>query len=187
MFGRWFRRALPVEDRVWIDAAACARGLRAQVEQALRQRAAVLVLARSLTDREDLARGFAAHALRVSGDRFAADDLREHLRSPAALGVACVEDLRATPPTGGKRASPVEIHVRGRSSRRADDRDLIVLLGDWAPVRIVFHHALDDALLKPHAAALQPLLQKLGVKGRRAHRQPPPHPRDRTRTTGLTA
>lgn len=164
MFGRWFRRAVPVEDRVWIDAPARARGVRVQVEQALRQRTAVLVLTRPLTDREDLARDFAAHALRVGGDRFATDDLREHLRSPAALGVAAVEELRATPAATDKRAVPLEIHVLGRSPRRADDQGLIALLANWAPARIVFHHSLDDALLKPHAGALQPLLQKLGMR-----------------------
>ncbi|QNP41809.1 hypothetical protein [Lysobacter solisilvae (ex Woo and Kim 2020)] len=163
MFG-WFRRTTPVEDRVWIDAPACARGVRAQVDHALRQRAAVLLLTRSLTDREDLARDFAAHAPRIGGDRLAADDLREHLRTPAALGVAALADLRASPAAAAHRPVPLEIHVLGRSARRGDDRGLIAQLGRWAPVRIVFHHSLDDALLEPHAGALQPLLQKLGLR-----------------------
>lgn len=163
MFGRWFRRAVPVEDRVWLDAAACARGVRSQVDAALRQRAAILLLARSYTDREDLARELASHAPRVGSDRFAADDLLAHLRTPAALGLACVDDLRPTT-AGGQRPAPLEIHVLGRDPRRAADRTLIGLLGTWAPVRVVFHHALDDALLRTHAGALQPLLQKLGMR-----------------------
>jgi hypothetical protein len=163
MFGRWFRRAVPVEDRVWIDAAACARGVRAQVEQALRQRGSVLLLARSYTDREDLARELAAHAPRVGSDRFAADDLRTHLRTPGTLGVACVDDLRPTA-AGASRPESFEVHVRGRDPRRAADRALVELLAAWAPARIVFHHALDDALLRAHAASLQPLLHKLGMR-----------------------
>jgi hypothetical protein len=163
MFGRWFRRAVPVEDRVWIDAAACRRGVPAQVEQALRQRGAILLLARSYTDREDLAHELATRAPRVGSDRFAADDLRAHLRTPAALGLACVDDLRPTAASGPHPAL-LEIHVLGRDPRREGDRALLDLLGNWAPTRIVFHHSLDDALLRAHAASLQPLLQKLGMR-----------------------
>lgn len=165
MFGRWFRRSASidkrVEDRVWTDAAACDQGLRAQVAQALAGRNAVLVLTRSLVEREDLARDFSTHVLRVGSDRFAASDLQQHLRAPAALGLACTDDVRATAASTG-RSAPLQVHIRGRSPRRSEDRALLDLLVPWAPARVVFHHSLDDALLKPHAGALQPLLDKLG-------------------------
>lgn len=165
MFGRWFQRPPSlderVEDRVWTDAAACARGLRAQVEQTLAARNAVLVLTRSLIERENLARDFSHRVLRVGGDRFAAPDLQQHLRSPAALGLACVGDLRAVAATTGQTA-PLQVHVRGRSTSRSEDRALLDLLRPWAPARVVFHHAIDDALLQPHTGTLQPLLEKLG-------------------------
>lgn len=165
MFGRWFRRSASidkrVEDRVWTDAAACDRGLRAQVTQALAARHAVLVLTRSSTEREDLARDFSTHVLRVGSDRFAASDLQQHLRSPAALGLACADDLRPIAASTGQTA-PLQVHIRGRSPRRSEDRALLDLLAAWAPAHVVFHHSLDDALLKAHTGALQPLLEKLG-------------------------
>jgi len=164
MFGRWFRFASidkRVEDRVWTDAAACIQGVRAQVAQALAGRDAVLLLTRSLTEREDLARDLSPHALLVGGDRFAAPDLQQHLRAPAALGLACVADLRPTAATTGQTAA-LQVHIRGRGTRRSEDRALLDLLVPWAPARVVFHHSLDDALLRPHAGALQPLLEKLG-------------------------
>ncbi|GAB3358893.1 hypothetical protein [Lysobacter tyrosinilyticus] len=165
MFGRWFQRALSidkrVEDRVWTDAAACDRGLRAQVAQALSARNAVLVLTRSLTEREDLARDLSTRVLRVGGDRFAAADLQQHLRSPAALGLACIGDLRATAASTGQTA-PLQVHIRGRGTRRSEDRALLDLLAPWAPAQVVFHHAIDDPLLQSHTATLQPLLEKLG-------------------------
>jgi hypothetical protein len=165
MFDRWFRRGPPIEDRVWADATACAAGLRSQVAQALQQRAAVLLLVRTRTDRENLARELAAHAPLVGGDRFASDDLLRHLRTPGALGLACVDDLRDTAAAAAD-AKPVslQVHVAGRSARRSEDRQLTDRLGRWTPGLVVFHHALDDALLRPHAGALQPLLQKLGMR-----------------------
>jgi len=165
MFGRWFRRSASidqcVEDRVWTDATACTQGVRAQVAQALAGRDAVLLLTRSLTEREDLARELSNHAPLVGGDRFAAPDLQQHLRAPATLGLACVADLRATAASTGQTA-PLQVHVRGRSNRHSEDRALLDLLAPCAPARVVFHHSLDDALLRPHASTLQPLLEKLG-------------------------
>jgi hypothetical protein len=158
-----FRRSIPVEDRVWIDADARTRGLRAQVERSLQQRTAVLLLVRSQTDREDLARDLAAHAPRIGGDRFAAPDLQRHLRTPGALGVACADDLRPLAALPGTPPA-LDIHVLGRGARRSEDAALIALLAAWAPARIVFHPSLDDALLRPHAGRLQPLLEKLGLR-----------------------
>lgn len=162
---RWFRRAPSidgrVEDCVWADAPACALGVRAQVAHALQLHGAVLLLARSMTDREDLARDLAAHAPRIGSDRFAASDLQAHLRTPAALGLATVSDLRPVAAATGAQAA-LQIHVLGRSARRDEDRALLALLAPWTPARVVFHHSLDDALLRPHAGALQPLLEKLG-------------------------
>jgi preprotein translocase subunit SecA len=102
-----------------------------------------------------------SHVPRVGGDRFAAADLQQHLRSPAALGLACVGDLRATAATTGQTAR-LQVHIRGRSTRRSEDRALLDLLAPWAPTQVVFHHAIDDALLQPHTDTLQPLLEKLG-------------------------
>ena len=161
MFGRWFKRSLPIEDRVWIDAAARDRGLRAQVASALQQRASVLLLVRSITDREDLVRELAAHAPQVGGDRFAAGDLQARLRDPCVLGLATVDDLRATARVGGTRA-PLQVHVVARGARRGDDRRLLDLLAPWSPALVAFHSSLDDPLLREHTAVLQPLLEKLG-------------------------
>lgn len=166
LFDRWFRRSAPiarrVEDRVWADAPACARGVRAQVARALQTGDAVLLLARSMTDREDLARDLATHAPRIGGDRFVASDLQSHLRSRAAFGLALVSDLRPTARATGATTA-LQVHVLARGARGDEDRTLLALLAPWSPARVVFHHSLDDALLRSHAVALQPLLQKLGL------------------------
>ena len=158
-----FDRPAPVEDRLWIDSAARTRGIRAEVEAALHQRQAVLLLVRSLSDREDFARDLSGHSLQVGGDRFAATDLQRHLRTPAALGLAHVDDLRPIAAIPGN-CTVVELHVLGRSVRRSDDAALIQRLIAWSPARIVFHHSLDDTLFRTHAGRLQPLLQKLGLR-----------------------
>lgn len=162
MFGRWFQRAPPVEDRVWLDAAGRDRGLRAQVELALAA-APVLLLLRSRTDLADAARALAACSPVVADDRFAASDLQPQLTTPRALGLSTVDALRPLAAAGGRR-TPLQVHVVARAARRTDDRRLLELLGPWAPARVVFHHALDDALLRPHAGALQPLLARLGLR-----------------------
>ena len=161
LFERWFPRRAPVEDCVWTDAAACTAGVRTRIARELGADAAILVLARSTTDREDLARDLAAHAPQVGGDRFAAQELQPQLRAPRALALACVDDLRPSAAIAGS-AAPLQVHVLGRGARRQDDRALLALLANWRPERIVFHHSLDDALLRPHAASLLPLLEKLG-------------------------
>jgi hypothetical protein len=167
VFGRWFQRSLPVEDRVWTDAPARARGLRADVERALDDGAAALLLLRSLTDEADFARDLVARSPALGRDRFAADELQAALQRPGALGVCAVDALRPLAATRiaagpGKRA-PLQVHVLARDARRSADRQLLELLTPWAPARVVFHHSLDDALLRTHAAHLQPLLQKLGL------------------------
>lgn len=162
MLGRWFRRSPPIQDRVWIDAGARARGLRMQAAAALQEQVAVLVLSRSIIGREALARDLAAHAPWVGGDRFAVGDLPSQLRAPAALGLASIGDLRPTPRVTGPRA-PLQVHVEGRDARRADDRRLLHLLAPWAPALVVFHHSLDDPLLRSQAGVLQPLLARLGL------------------------
>ncbi|HEU0307541.1 MAG TPA: hypothetical protein VFR30_11280 [Lysobacter sp.] len=167
MFGRWFQRALPVEDRVWSDDEARARGLRADVERALDGGQAVLLLLRSLTDEADFAHALAARSPAQGRDRFAADDLHARLHRPGALGVCTVDALRplaATRSTGGRGTSTaLQVHVMARDGRRSADRKLLDLLTPWAPALVAFHHSLDDALLRPHAIPLQPLLQKLGL------------------------
>jgi hypothetical protein len=167
MFGRWFQRSLPVEDRVWTDAAACTRGLRADVERALDGGQAVLLLLRSLTHEADFARELAPRSPALGHDRFAADDLQAALQRPGTLGVCSVDALRPLSATrtsagSGKRAS-LQVHVLARDAQRSADRKLLKLLTPWAPARVVFHHSLDDALLRTHAAHLQPLLKKLGL------------------------
>ena len=56
--------------------------------------------------------------------------------------------------------------------RRSADRRLLDLLAPWSPARVVFHHSLDDALLRPHARQLQPLLEQLGWRGEEAIASP---------------
>ena len=160
MFGRWVRPALPVEDRVWLEQRACRAGLRTQVQRALAQDASVLLLSRSIVDQDALARDLADAAPRVGRDRFAAAELRASLRAPGALGLADVSDLRDL----SAHAAPLEIHVLGRSTVHAEGATLLERLRPWAAVCIAFHLALDDALLKPHAGTLQPLLQSLGLR-----------------------
>lgn len=167
MFGRWFQRSLPVEDRVWADDDARTRGLRTDVECALDTGHAVLLLLRSLTDETDFARELAVRSPALGPDRFAADDLHAQLHRPGALGVCTVDALRplaVTRSTAGRDApTALQVHVMARDGRRSADRTLLDLLTPWAPALVVFHHSLDDALLRPHAAPLQPLLQKLGL------------------------
>jgi hypothetical protein len=171
MFGRWFQRSLPVEDRVWTNVAARTRGLRADVERALDGGQAVLLLLRSLTDEADFARELAARSPVLGHDRFAADDLQAELHRPGALGVCTVDALRplaATRTTGHGRQAALQVHVLARDGRRSVDRRLLDLLTPWAPALVAFHHSLDDALLRTHAAHLQPLLQKFGLAAEEA-------------------
>jgi hypothetical protein len=167
MFGRWFQRSLPVEDRVWTDATARARGLRTDVERGLDDGQAVLLLLRSMTDEADFARELAERAPALGHDRFAADDLHTELHRPGALGVCTVDALRplAAPRTaaGHGNRTPLQVHVMARDARRSADRKLLDLLTPWAPALVAFHHSLDDALLRTHAVHLQPLLQKFGL------------------------
>jgi len=177
LFGRWFQHRPPVEDRVWADTGASAAGLRRQVVQALAAGSAVLLLVRTRTDRENLAHELAAHAPLVGGDRFATDDLRRHLRTPAALGVACVDDLRDTgATTASGNPAPLQVHVLGRGPRRGDDRRLADLLDPSLARRRPAAHPCRQAA----AAAAQARLA-----ARRGHHQPFPHARDRTRPTPL--
>ena len=159
MFGRWFRRGLSVADQVRLDAAACQRGLAADVAAVLAAGDAVLVLVRNAGDLSDGAAALAAHAPLVRDDAWAAGELLVHLATPGALGLSRVDALRAVPAASGPRA-PLQVHVRGRDPGRAGDARLLALLAPWAPARVVFHHALDDALLRPHAGQLGPLLER---------------------------
>jgi hypothetical protein len=165
IIGRWFQRALPVEDRVWSDDDARVRGLRADVERALDGGQAVLLLLRSLTDEADFAHALAARSPARGYDRFAADDLYARLHRPGALGVCTVDALRPVAATRSTTGAPtaLQVHALARDGRRSADRKLLDLLTPWAPALVAFHHSLDDALLRPHAVPLQPLLQKLGL------------------------
>lgn len=162
MFAGWFSPTLPTEDRVWLDAAACTRGFQRDATQALQDGHAVLLLLRGATELADTARALARHAPKVCDDRYASADLQPHLGSAGALGLSLVEALRPIPPVD-VRATPLQVHVRGRGERRSDDHRLLEGLKAWAPVSIVFHHALDDRLLHDHTATLKPLLARLGL------------------------
>jgi hypothetical protein len=161
VFG-WFRRGLPVADQVRLDAAACARGLHAEVRAALGEGAAALLLLRAPGDLAAAAVALADCTPRVAEDHYALGELPRYLSAAGLLGIGLVDDLRAAtaPPL---RGAPLQVHVRGRASRRSEDQRLLDLLAPWRPLRVVFHHALDDALLREHAGRLRPLLQRLGL------------------------
>jgi hypothetical protein len=161
MFGRWFGKpSLQSEDRVWLDRAACERGLRTDVARALQDGHAVLLLLRSGIDLDTAARDLSAHAPRVADDHYAASDLHTHLATAGALGLSRVDALRPIA-AGDPRRAPLQVHVRARDTRRRGDQRLLELLTPWAPTTLVFHHAFDDALLHAHAAQLKQLLQRL--------------------------
>ncbi len=162
MFAGWFSPKLPIEDRVWFDADACTRGLQRDVAVALQAGHAVLLLLRGATELADAARALAAHSPKVCDDRYAATDLQSHVMAAAALGITEVEALRPIP-TRAARTTPLHVHVRGRGERRSDDDRLLNMLKGWIPATMVFHHALDDRLLRDHAIRLKPLLARLGV------------------------
>ena len=162
MFAGWFSPTLPPEDRVWVDAAACTRGMLRDVTTALRAGHAVLLLLRSGTELADTAQALGSHAPKVCDDRYAATDLLPHLAVAGALGVSMVEALRAIPAVTG-RSTPLHVHVRSRGERRSDDHRLLEAMKPWAPASLVFHHALDDRLLRDHTHALKPLLARLGM------------------------
>ena len=169
-FSRWFgRRGPEVRDRVWLDAAACTAGLLAQAGAAQDQGDAVLVLVRSAIDLPECAQAFAARQPRVADDSYAAADLRGELARFGALALSRVDVLRPLPAL--PRAAPrtaLQVHVRARDPRRSADARLLDLLDPFAAATIIFHHALDDALLREHARALQPLLRSLHVSPQEA-------------------
>ena len=162
MFAGWFSPTIPTEDRVWLDGAACTRGLRRDVTQALDDGNAVLLLLRNGTHMTDTAQALGDRAPKVCDDRYAATDLRPHLAAAGALGITMVEALRPLP-LADTRTTSLQVHVRSRGDRRSDDHRLLEALKAWAPASIVFHHALDDRLLRDHTSALKPLLTRLGL------------------------
>jgi hypothetical protein len=162
VFAGWFSPTIPTEDRVWLDAAACTRGLQRDVTQALDQGHAVLLLLRNGTHMTDMAQALAERTPKVCDDRYAATDLRPHLAVSSALGISMVEALRPLP-AADDRTTPLHVHIRSRGDRRSDDHRLLEALKAWAPASIVFHHALDDRLLRDHTSALKPLLARLGL------------------------
>ena len=170
MFGRWFGRAGPaVHDRVWRDAAACDQGLAAQIGLALDQGQAVLLLLRSMVDLPVHAQALAARRPQIADDGYAVSDLLTALVQPGALGLSRTDVLRPVAPAqNSARRVPLEIHVRGRDARRSADDRLLDLLAPFAPTTIVFHHALDDDLLRQHARQLEPMLRALGMDPREA-------------------
>lgn len=165
MFAGWFSPSFPTQDRVWLDAAACTRGLQRDVTRALRDDGvAVLLLLRGTTEVADMARALAGLSPRVCDDRYAAADLQPHLVAAGALGISRVEALRPIPPTEARPTpTPLQVHVRGRGDRRSDDHRLLEGLKAWMPASIVFHHSLDDRLLRENVATMKPLLGRLGL------------------------
>ncbi|MGH8077885.1 MAG: hypothetical protein ACREPE_11245, partial [Lysobacter sp.] len=85
-----------------------------------------------------------------------------HLAGAGALGISLVEALRPIAAVAG-RSTPLHVHVRSRGDRRSDDHRLLESLKAWTPASLVFHHALDDRLLRDHTSALKPLLARLGL------------------------
>lgn len=163
MFAGWFSPSFPTQDRVWLDAAACTRGLQRDVTRALQDDGdAVLVLLRGATEVADMARVLDGLSPKVCDDRYAAADLQPHLTGAGALGITRVEALRPLPPAEA-RAIPLRVHVRGRGDRRSDDYRLLEGLKAWAPASIVFHHGLDDRLLRENVTSVKPLLARRGV------------------------
>lgn len=162
---RWFGpRGPEVRDRVWLDATACTAGLHAQVGAALDLGDAVLLLVRSAVDLPVHAQALASRQPRIADDGYATADLQGELARDGALGLSRVDALRPLPRvTAGARSAALQVHVRARDLRRGNDARLLDLLASFAPATIVFHHALDDALLREHAKALQPLLRSLQV------------------------
>jgi hypothetical protein len=161
VFGRWFGgRSLQAEDRVWLDPGACEQGLRGDVSRALDSGQAVLLLLRSAIDLQSISAALATHHPRIADDHYAASDLQAHVAASGALGVSRVDALRPAVIARQTRA-PLQVHVRGRDARRSADVRLLELLAPWTPAAVVFHHALDDALLRAHTVALKPLLQSL--------------------------
>ena len=170
--GRWFGpRGPAIRDRVWLDSAACTAGLQAQVEAALDQGEAALVLLRSAIDLPVFVQALAARHPRVADDAYAAADLQAELARPGALGLSRTDALRTIAAArGGTRRTPlqVQVHVRARDPRRSADARLVDLLAPFAPTTIVFHHALDDDLLREHTRALEPLLRSMKLSPQEA-------------------
>jgi len=165
LFSRWFGpRGPQLRDCVWRDAAACLRGLESRVQRDLERGHAVLLLTRSGVDLSALAQSLATRSPKVADDGYATTDLLAALATRGALGLSRPDALRpaAARSNGASRAS-LAVHVRARDLRRSGDARLLSLLEPFAPTSIVFHHALDDELLRAHTRQLAPLLQKLGL------------------------
>ena len=108
---------------------------------------------------------------KVADDGYAAADLLDALATPGALGLSRTDALRPATARAGTRA-PLAVHVRGRDPRRSGDERLLGLLAPFAPTVIVFHHALDDELLRAHTRQLAPLMEKLGMRPEQAIESP---------------
>jgi hypothetical protein len=166
LLARWWGRPRgpQLRDCVWTDAAACLRGLASRAQQDLDRGHAVLLLTRSAIDLSTLAQALAARAPRIADDGYATGDLLATLATPGALGLSHTDALRPGAARPGGSRAPLAVHVRGRDARRSADARLATLLEPFAPVHVVFHHALDDALLRAHTRQLAPLLQALGLR-----------------------
>lgn len=163
MFERLFHRPLHVEDAVWLDDAARIAGFPRQIVQAASGEAAVLVVVRHGTEIAAIAHSLATQQPLVAEDGFALEELRAALASPGHIGLTLPHLLaRDSRPMTARHA--IHAHVLYRADRRADDASLLKHLSAWKISSVTFHNALDDALLRPHAAMLKTLLATLGAE-----------------------
>lgn len=164
LFG-WFRGtparvAAPIEDCVWLDSDARLSGLRARLGGLPRRPA--LVVARDRHGLDAIATALSSLGAHGLDGRLDLRTALEHARAPGGLALIDADAVDRATPTA-HRIADLTVHVIGRALRRSDDARLFDAIARWHDGRVLVHSALDDALLKPHAEKIEPLLRRMGI------------------------
>ena len=161
ILGRLFGRtpAPTQDDLVWADAAARWTGLATTVGAALATQG-VLVVVRGGGALDEGLGALASLQPVPASDGYALDDAFAHLAA-RGLVVTLADVAERRGPAAAPKPLPA-VHVVGRGERRSEEARLLAALQRWHPGPIVFHSALDDRLLREHAAHIAPLLARLG-------------------------
>ena len=161
ILGRLFGRptAPAQEDLVWADAAARWTGLATTVGAALPSQG-VLVVVRGGGALDGALGALAALQPVPASDGYALDDAFPRLAA-RGLVVTLADVVERRAPAAAPKPLPA-VHVVGRAERRSEESRLLAALQRWHPGPVVFHSALDDRLLREHAAHVAPLLARLG-------------------------
>ncbi|MCZ7563310.1 MAG: hypothetical protein M5U08_05415 [Burkholderiales bacterium] len=150
------------EDRFWLAHAARLRGIAREVAGLTEAGHSVLVLALAASVADELLAVLADEQPARCLNALEREALGRRLGRAGTVSVALPPALPAETP--GAPDVLIDVLVCGRNaSRRADEQILRFAARADGRVRVVFHVALDDPLLREAAGSIKPLLERLGA------------------------